>query len=838
MKQTSLIILSAIVLLLCGCKGKTSSSDRTSADSISINETASDALLPDSLFFMLQDKSLPRKVDLSQDINHLNYNSLRLLRSYVYATHGHWFMEAELNSFFQNHTQWYDSLCYHMWCYDENSDTKKVDEYNAALYDDYPKAYSMIELSAEEKDFIKKIDCRMAEMKKQKTVTSAEGIELLNTDLAVNWFQMFHPDSAFANRIREQNIALQPTQYQQLFNVYEANDYHNIPNFVTTDVMLQAYHMYFSYVLKSLEGEVLNKSLRIALWEMLLQSYHRLSCCPEMRQNEDFNNAIYCAVGLKLLGVDALERPEVENLKEWMTGGPMQTYQKEVYLVETAEDDLSPLFRTSTYFPYSLFKPRGNYTRKESTQRYFRAMMWLQKGCFKREDSDQLKQAISLASLINTVPAAQHHLGKINRVLTFLMGSPDNVSILDLATYMREQKLTDYDVFNDEKAVAQIDEWLKKEFKMHNRIRPKQQMEPQDELNLLPGRYSIDGEILSRMYDPAVDAPRAYPSGLDVMDILGVEKATEILEESNKQQPWSDYAKERKEQAERMKQFSGWDNTLYNKWMHTLVTLQKTDKQQPLFMQTEAWKLKNLNSSLASWALLKHDGILYCEQPFAAECGGGGLPDPEVLGYVEPNLPFWEEMKSLLSLMQELLQRNGFLTDALKERGQTLAEMVEFLRKTSEKELSGKELTREEYQSIRHIGSHLEWFTLSVLDPDTEHYSWDEIKGADRMVAQIADVFTRNIIGCPKDGILYEATGFPNEMYVVVEIKGHYYLTRGAVYSYYEFVRPLGDRLTDEQWQDMLIKGKAPAVPEWFAPMLIQNSKATPDERYVYSTGC
>lgn len=846
MKRTILLALCTILMIICGCKGKSSNTGQQSSDTEQVADSGnviasatSDSLLPDSLFFMLQDQPLPRHVDLTQDISHLSYTCLRLLRSYVYATHGHWFMEGELNQFFQKHTQWYDTLCYNMW-YDlpYDSTTQKARAYTNALWDDYASTYGMIELTDKEQAFIERIDLRMREMEQQKLVPSTEGVQLLNPELAVNWFQMFQPDSSFARRLRETNIALQPATYQQLFNVYEANDYYNIPNFVTTDVMLQAYHMYFSYILKYLESDIMIRSLRQALWQMLLECHTRMSTCPEMRLAQDMDNAVYCAVGLKLLGYDALERKEVEHLKEWMAGKPMYNYQRELELVEAAEDDLSPLFHTRTNFPYSLFKPRGHYTRNEASQRYFRAMMWLQKGCFKREDPDQLAQAISLASLINATPAAQKHLRSINQVLTFLMGTPDNVSLLDLATYMREQGLTGNEVFLDSKAVAQIDTWLKKEFKTHNRIRPKQQIELQDEMNLLPGRYSLDGEILSKLYDPAPDAPRAYPSGLDVMDILGVETATSILQERNRQQPWADYDKERKEQTERIRKFSGWNNTLYNKWMHTLVTLQKPDKQQPPFMQTRAWKLKNLNSSLASWALLKHDGILYCEQPIAAECGGGGLPDPEVPGYVEPNLPFWEEMENLLFITQQMLERNHLLTDMLRERGKTLSDMIAFCRQATEKELAGQSLTRDEYCQIKNIGSYLEWFTLSIIDPETVQGSWDEIKGADRYVAQVADVFSRNIVGCPKDGILYEAAGMPNDIYVVVEMKGHYYLTRGAVYSYYEFVRPLGDRLTDEQWQDMLIKGHGPAVPEWFAPMLMQGAPANPDERFVYSTGC
>lgn len=839
-----LLITCSLLTLLCGCKGKPSATaTETEAGQPGTMASTADAtgdLLPDSLFFMLQDEPLPPNVDLGQDISRLSYNCLRLLRSYVYATHGHWFMEGELNRFFETHAPWYSELVYNTWDPDVHYDSipQRCRDYWTALEEDYPRAYAMIELSAEELAFVKRIDTRMAEMARHGVVSTPEGVQLLNPALAVNRFQIAGPDSTFDNHMLQYNMAMQPTTYLQLFNIYEVNEYHEIPNFVTTDVMLQAYHMYFSYILKSLEGDVMMKSIRRALWQMLLECHTRLSTCPEMRLSHDLYNATYCAVGLKLLGYDALEREEVEGLKEWM-GHYYDYYLQELTAVEEAGDTFSPMFSVSGIdFPYSLFKPRGHYTRNEASQRYFRAMMWLQRGSFKREVPEQLKQAISLASLINDVPTAQANLRRLNRALTFLMGTPDNVSLLDLASYMRENDLTGNNVFLDPKAVAQIDEWLQKEFKMRNRIKPKQQVGPQDELNMLPGRYTLDGEILSKLYSPDVDAARAYPSGLDVMDVLGVESATSLLQERNKQQPWKDYNKERDKLKEHTSQFSGWNNTLYNKWMHTLVTLQKPDKQQPYFMQTGAWKLKNLNTSLASWALLKHDGILYCEQPITAECGAGGLPTPQVLGYVEPNLPFWTEMDNMLVLTRRMLEANGLMTEVINERTKRLSDMVTLCLEATKKELAGQDLTISEYEDIRRIGSSLEWFTLSVINPDEVQGSWDEIKGAERCVAQVADVFTRNIINCPKDGILYEAVGLPNDIYVLVNMKGHYYITRGSVYSYHEFVRPLGDRLTDEQWQEMLFGGKAPAVPEWFAPLLMEGAPVNPDERFIYSTGC
>ena len=37
----------------------------------------------------------------------------------------------------------------------------------------------------------------------------------------------------------------------------------------------------------------------------------------------------------------------------------------------------------------------------------------------------------------------------------------------------------------------------------------------------------------------------------------------------------------------------------------------------------------------------------------------------------------------------------------------------------------------------------------------------------------------------------------------------------GPLYSYYEFRQPVKDRLTDQQWQQMIVTGKAPARPNW-----------------------
>jgi hypothetical protein len=251
-------------------------------------------------------------------------------------------------------------------------------------------------------------------------------------------------------------------------------------------------------------------------------------------------------------------------------------------------------------------------------------------------------------------------------------------------------------------------------------------------------------------------------------------------------------------------------------------------------MNTKAWDYKNLNTSLASWAELKHDFILYTDQPYgfeSGECGLEYLPKPDVeVGYVEPNILFWNKLDELIKLTDGTLAKHGLLDSELKRKSGELRKFAAFLIDISKKELARKPLSAEEYKTIKGIGGAVENFTLTVLDPDLDTArswenwgGWERVTGPDRSIAVVADVYTRNMPNNdPKSGILHVATGKANEIYAVVEINGYLYLTRGATFSYYEFVKPVGTRLTDEAWQKTEdAKSKRPPVQEWMKSITV-----------------
>ena len=80
-------------------------------------------------------------------------------------------------------------------------------------------------------------------------------------------------------------------------------------------------------------------------------------------------------------------------------------------------------------------------------------------------------------------------------------------------------------------------------------------------------------------------------------------------------------------------------------------------------------------------------------------------------------------------------------------------------------------------------------------------------------MAIVADVHTDVNTG----QVLEEGVGVVFTIYVVVQAEGRIFLAKGGVFSYYEFLQPMSNRLTDEQWQAM----EKPPLPEWTQSFII-----------------
>lgn len=622
------------------------------------------------------------------------------------------------------------------------------------------------------------------------------------------------------------------TPYKQLFHVYENNDYHNLPSFVTTDVALHLYHCFFDYVLRTTEKEVLLKELEVLTTGALRASLEQLrqATKPSVRQAL-VRNAAYFATASRLLGKTQRLPPEVSRL-----------VNRELTLINAHQG-----FARGAILPYmvdySQFVPRGHYTRSPELRRYFLAMMWYGLTPFATRFADDTPCPEVVRQGVLMVRALERgkvlgEWGNIYEVTSHFAGRADDPippQWIVIADRVFGRNSPPDAVADDSKLALFIKEveHLPPGRIRAEMIRSRDYPSPKFQMRLMGQRYLPDSEVLQRLSRPIA---RPFPSGLDVMAALGSRRAVELLDRhADVYNPnrWAGYQTERAKVMSEFARISArdWTANLYTSWLHALQPLlDKLPAGYPSFMLSDAWRDKSLHTALASWTELRHDTVLYGKQS-AVECGDDDQR-PMPTGYVEPNVPLYDRLLQLSKRTRQVVVKHARLTPELQTAFEMFEGLLTFLKRCAEKELKGKTLTREEFEEIRYIGGRLEYLTRATIEGQPPH--WDLVDKGDQDMAIVTDVHTVP----PK--VLQEGVGRAAEILVIVPIGKKLVLTRGAILTYYEFTHPMAERLTNERWRELLDTPDAPEPPPWTRSFLLPPLPSDPEreQMYSYSSGC
>ena len=749
-----------------------------------------------------------KHIDFDQDISNMSLSDLRILRNAPAARQGYCFSDYGLRAVWAQ-TSWYDSLMCEREC-------------GAGL--------PPLRFTKAETNFMNRIKTRERQLMRQNFAVKAG--EVVNTGNIVNKFQLEDDSKPLYDRLARHGFAIVPRQNVQLFHCYENNDYHDFPSFITTDLNLQLLHIYFSNLMQDIEqnslAPLVGKFFKTMYGEMTTLAQHTKD--KKLRQRA-YEAATFCTIGCRLAGDSTVTAPQ----------GYTQTVADELERINTYLDQPSEYLGYETNFMYSMFKPRGNYTSSKALQRYFRAMMWLQTAAVCIDNADWLARFALMASALNTNKELLQTLQTLSAPIDQLVGQPDGVGLIDLGKIMTAYTDNLPQILKKNN-IAKVGDQIAILNSQRARIKPKEKMTCDEKISILPQRYLYDAEVLQELVDTRTQpvGKRCWPKGLDIMAAFGSEAAEKILlDELKEAQQWQQYPAKLDSVKQLMPRLAA-DSTSYNMWMGALAGMVNAkDSRYPYFMQTPQWDKKNLNTALASWAELKHDVILYAKQPMAAECGGC-LPEPVVVGYVEPNTVYWQKALLLMNHVMQTLDARRLLSPKMKAVGERIVENLVFMNNISEKELSGKRLTEEEFGVIEKMGSSYEWLTMDVLKPDSSYAGmmWQDVQGPSKSVSLVADVYTSNASNNPAKGVLEAGVGFVDDIYVVVEINGLLHLTRGAVFSYREFPSELDQRLTDEEWQQQLEQHPRKGVPSWMNEIIISSPVPADNETYFYGSGC
>jgi hypothetical protein len=291
------------------------------------------------------------------------------------------------------------------------------------------------------------------------------------------------------------------------------------------------------------------------------------------------------------------------------------------------------------------------------------------------------------------------------------------------------------------------------------------------------------------------------------------------------------------EQVRKLREkFSGlgeedWNRNLYWSWLHLLKILnEEREEGYQTYQQTEAYLDRQLNTSLASWAALRHNTILYAKQSYTELAAGTGVakkekvpPPPE--GFVEPLPDFFAYMLTTTGMAYRGLKDLEVLTEKSEKRLSSLIEILSRLSEICEYQVANKELSEEDNRFLHNFPGRLKKVIGKVkpINELPEEHNFGETltvsgtKGLETTI--IADVHTDpNSKKC-----LEEASGYLD--YLLVAYKrpyGDIVLTVGPVLSYYEFKHPMSNRLTDEEWRKMLKTDNAPSQPEWIESYYVE----------------
>lgn len=759
--------------------------------------------------------SMYNNINYDMAIEDFQYEELRLLRSIPYAKHGHWFKEGDLYEKFNTIGSYIKTMEPIARKYAEDQRSNTTSEYwNLWGTDDYPKTYDMIKLNKKESAFVKRVD---EEIKKrdQKRYVKNNGLYLLNVNLAenLNYFQ-FSDTSAFY-MLGKNNFCISETRAEQMYNPYEY--YHGLPHYITTDLFLSAYNAYFAWLIQYVEESQIYPQITAFVNSMLEQSLKELASCKDdkIRPLAE-HSVVYYAIAKRLLGIPpGSENAEYDNeIKLRLPVKLRDIYTNEIKDINSGEDIPRSPFLGEQMF-YSLFKPRGFYTRNDNMKMYFRGMMWLQNAKYRMKN---LGIPLYLALQYDrSNPLLKKDMDKTYNLLTYLIGDVDNCSIIDLSKRLSSEFgiKKDSDI-QDKAKLALVRNYLKKENQRCNRIFNRVQgTDTIPELNFMPQRYTPDAEVLMWMCDPSRTSARPFPNGLDFLYSFGNTVAGKLLNDfDSTTKTWSSYGKMVDKMQSKFKNYPYFGRSIYEKNLEALVALQNNEIQ-PDYMKTEAWKIKNTNTALASWAELKHTTILYAEQPNDASEGGEGgevyydLPTAEYYSdIIEPNLKFWEKAIELLKETKKVFEKNGIEVD---EKHRWLLNNAEYYAKMTRKELSGEAVDI-------HLGTgeDYEWFCNSLTFDDHS-----KVNNTD--IAKVADIYTRQIIYAPDNGILHTGLALVNSIYVVVENNGHTYITEGAVYDYRLAV--LDKRHDDDEWRNLLKEDYNLGRQKWMTPYILTGDK-------------
>lgn len=472
---------------------------------------------------------------------------------------------------------------------------------------------------------------------------------------------------------------------------------------------------------------------------------------------------------------------------------------------------------------FTQYLPRGSYANSPVLSAYFRALMWTGRITFRTKSAADTQTGLFVLKALRD-GGGLDSWRLMDETLAWLVGPVDDLGPIELMATAESVFGTALD------AAALTDPALTQAYIDALKALPAPRINSlplpvgitEDALDdftrgfrVFGQRFTFDAYIFQQLIYPAVGEfthSRVLPMGEDIAAVLGSDLAFVQTDAAGA----TSYVNYTENIAALRTELNGisaeaWSENLYGAWLHALQPLAVHDPALlPPYMQTDAWKYKDMNTLLASVAQLKHATILYVEQAYGGFGGGGHTPPVISTPLVEPNPLVFARVAVIARQLSDGLQQRGLteggqnLLYAVTWTADRLASISGTLAYIARKEIAGEPLTYEEgYFLQEEFGTEL-WMIRSVIE--------EAMSGPrPQRMGTVVDVASNPTVG----SIYYMAVGDPEVIYVVANGPSGLHLTRGAVFSSYQFEGGYDRRLTDDDWRADLAEGNLPPRPVW-----------------------
>lgn len=593
------------------------------------------------------------------------------------------------------------------------------------------------------------------------------------------------------------------------------------PIFVSSGILFHLLHIFFDQTLQQVEIDYLYSDLLAICNNLYLSNMERGNSL----------NAAFFAVHLKFLDTDFSPHSSIAN-----------EVNAEVALMQAHQGfAISPIFGYEE--DYSQYVPRGHYTASEELENYFMAMMYMGRLTFLlnggasspvSEEAARMmtEAALLIVSDLNIIQVhgapLKEKWARIYGITAFFAGFADDLSVpqYQVSAEAVLGQTTDSSTLHEKNFQDNFKLYIAENFpgpSIYSGTGESAAGDPSDFKTVLAStagfrffgqRYAPDSEILGKFVFPSIlpnpsGEPRHMPSGLDVAASFSCAAALDALMEDGTMlyEFYPDTLTAMQEMVDNYTD-DNWHATLYMSWLHSLKLLASPrGSGYPTFMQTDAWNRCTLSTFLSSWAMLRHDTILYVKQSYTPRQHIATVSSAPSAGFVEPVPEVYAELLATLQMAQRGIEFYGISDNQLTSRFAKAETLLATLQSIAERELAGEMLTLDDACFLKGFAKSLEAAISNGENTD---------EGLETSL--IADVHTDQ-----NSGTVLEVASGNLDICVVLykRADGVVEAAIGPVLSYYQFAQPQNNRLTDDGWRN-ISTAEHPARPAWTKSYIVE----------------